>query len=94
MSAGIKKITVGILTGILTRMPVKMPAVILMSGAAALGGHPGGELYGDIPSFEQIIISSHRALFKYPMAVLNFNRSHNHNQHCTITYSTSISKIC
>jgi len=33
---GDKKITAGILTGILTRMSVKMPAVILMSGAAAL----------------------------------------------------------
>ena len=28
----------GFLTGILTRMSVKMPAVILMSGAAALRG--------------------------------------------------------
>ena len=35
MSAGIKKIAAGILTDILTRMPVRMHAVILMSGAAA-----------------------------------------------------------
>ena len=35
MTAGIKKISAGILTGILTRKLVRMPADILVSGAAA-----------------------------------------------------------